>query len=127
MKTILVDAVQTFVIEGEGINQEMYAMLEEYDNPKIIVTNANDEQILAYSLDDMPYDVFTLKHEPDKTDPQYFVTLLETFDLEAEDVLYFEHTPGAVRAAQSVGIVSQWYDPDAQDIEEIRMFIDENL
>ena len=30
MKTILVDAVDTFVLEGEGIFQPMLELLEEY-------------------------------------------------------------------------------------------------
>lgn len=32
IKTILVDAVNTFVIKGEGIFQEMHKIFEEYSN-----------------------------------------------------------------------------------------------
>jgi len=35
MKIILVDAINTFVIKGEGIFNEMYKMLEQYPNRKI--------------------------------------------------------------------------------------------
>lgn len=48
MKTILVDAVDTFVIEGEGIFQEMYKLLETYPNKKIILSNANDEDVIYF-------------------------------------------------------------------------------
>jgi len=44
MKTILVDAVQVFIIKGEGIFKEMYDLLETFPNKKIILTGANDEQ-----------------------------------------------------------------------------------
>ena len=41
MKTILVDAVNTFVIKGDGIFKEMSELLEQYPNRKIILTNAD--------------------------------------------------------------------------------------
>ena len=70
MKTILVDAVYTFVSEQGKIFQEMLNLLEKYSNKKIILTGANDEQFKKLGLDKMPYEVFTLKHNPEKTDPQ---------------------------------------------------------
>jgi len=42
MKTFLVDAINTFVIKGEGIFEKMYRLLERYPNKKIILTGAND-------------------------------------------------------------------------------------
>lgn len=61
MKTILVDAIDGIVVPGEGLFKEMHELLEIYPNPKIIVTGANDEQMEKFGLNDMPYDVFTLK------------------------------------------------------------------
>jgi len=46
MKTILVDAVDGFIIEttnGFQIFTEMYNLLETFPNRKIILTGANDE------------------------------------------------------------------------------------
>ncbi len=82
MKTILVDAVDTFVIEKEGILgifEEMHDLLEAFSNKKIILTgaNANDEQFKQFGLDKMPYEVFTLKHNPEKTDPKYYEVMCE--------------------------------------------------
>lgn len=54
MKTILVDAVNAFVIKGEGVFNEMYKMLEQYPNRKIILTGANDEQMEMFGLNKMP-------------------------------------------------------------------------
>ncbi len=127
MKTILVDAVDTFVIEGEGIFQEMHDLLEEYPNRKIILTNANDDQIIEFGLTDLPYPLFTMKHSPDKTDPLYFNTFLPKFGLTKDDVIYFEHNPKAVEIAESLGIKSYHYDADKKDLKELKNFLDKNL
>ena len=127
MKAILVDAINTFVLKDEGIFNEMYKMLEQYPNRKIILTGANDEQMEKLGLNDMPYEVFTLKHDPEKTDPNYFKMMLKHFIFSTDDVVYFEHNEDAVKSAQSVGINTFHYDKDAKDLEALKKFIDENL
>lgn len=127
MKTILVDAVGTFVIEGQGIYKPLHDLLEKYPNKKIIVTNANDEQKVEYGLVNMPYEMFTLNHNPDKTDPIYFQEMFKYFNLKAEDVIYFEHNPNAVKSAESLGIVSYHYDEDKKDLDSLKSFLDSNL
>jgi len=102
MKTILVDAINAFILKGEGVFNEMYKMLELYPNRKIILTGANDEQMEKFGLNDMPYGVFTLKHDPEKTDPKYFQTMLKHFNLSADDVVYFEHNEDAVKSANQL-------------------------
>lgn len=127
MKTILVDAVNTFVLKDQGIFRDMYELLEEYPNNKIILTNADDEQMETFGLHDMPYDVFTLKHNPEKTDSVFYETMLKQFDLSADEVVYFEHNHEAVASAQSKGIKTLHYDKDAKDLEAVKEFLDENL
>ena len=127
MKTILVDAVDTFVIEGEGIYQPLYELLEKYPNKKIVLTNANDDQMTKFGLTNLPYELFTLKHNPDKGDSAYFQKMLEQFKLKVEDVVYFEHNPEAVKSAQSVGISSYHYDSEKKDMESLKSFLDTNL
>jgi len=129
MKTILVDAAYTFVIEGEKgfeIFKEMYELLVGFPNRKIILSGANDEEYKEYGLDKMPYEVFTLKHNPEKTDPKYFELLLGQFGLTKDDVIYFEHNPDAVKSAESVGIKSYWYDSEKKDLEALKKFLVEN-
>jgi len=130
MKTILVDAVNAFVVEKNGsfeIFKEMHDLLETFPNRKIILTGANDEQYKQFGLDKMPYDVFTLKHNPEKTDPKYFEILLEKFNLDKESVVYFEHNPDAVKSAELAGIVSWHYDQDKKDLSGLKAFLDKNL
>jgi len=127
MKTILVDAVGTFVIEGVGISQPIFDLLEEYPNRKIILTNANDEQMVEFGLTNLPYEMFTLKHNPDKTDSNYFEQMLKHFNLPSGDVVYFEHNPEAVKSAQSTGITSYHYDSEKRDLIVLKQFLDNNL
>ena len=129
-KIILVDAVDAFVIESGGkfmIFKEMYDLLEGFPNRKIILTGANDEQFKKFGLDKMPYEVFTLKHNPEKTDPTYYQKMLEHFGLNKENVIYFEHNPNAVKSAQSKGIKSYYYNNDSRDLKALKDFLTENL
>lgn len=126
MKTILVDAWNTFVT-GEGVNQEMQWMLDSFPNTKIILTNANSEEKEKFGIVNMPYGVFSLEHNPNKTDPIYFQKLLEEFALTIDDVVYFEHNSEAVEAARSIGINTFWYDKDAKDIRELSQFLKNNI
>lgn len=130
MRTILVDAVDAFVIKtpaGFTIYNKMRDLLDSLPNRKIILTGANDSQYKEFGLDKMPYDVFTLKHNPEKTDPEYFKKMLAHFDLNASDVVYFEHNPQAVKSAESVGIKSYFYDHSKQDLPALQKFLTENL
>ncbi len=127
MKTILVDAINTFVIKEEGIFKELYELLESYPNRKLVLTGANDEQMERFGLDDLPYDVFTLKHDPEKSDPTYYERLLEAFSLAPGEVVYFEHDEEAVKSAESVGIATFHYDKEARDLVALKAFLDENL
>ena len=127
MKTILVDAVDCFVSDTGEMFQEMYDLLETYQNRKIILTGANDEQMETFGLRNMPYEVFTLKHDPEKTDPTYFKAMLEHFRLEAADVVYFEHNPDAVKSAESAGITSFYYNNETKDLSSLKVFLDQNL
>ncbi len=127
MKTILVDAVQTLIIEGQGLFEEMRRLLDSYPNRKIVLTNANDEEAERFGLGHCPYEIFSLKHQPDKIDPEYYRMMLEHFGLRAEETVYFEHSQAAVKNAESLGIRSWHYDPEIKDLVGLKRFLDENL
>lgn len=125
-KTILVDAWNTFVNE-EGIFQEMKEMLDGFENKKIILTNANEEEKEKYGIVNMPYEVFSLSHNPNKTDTEYYKKMLKHFSLNPEDVIYFEHNTDAVKSAKSVGISTFHYDKEKKDLETVKLFLKNNL
>lgn len=129
-KVILVDAVHTLVIENEGgfsIFNEMYVLLETFPNRKIVLTGANDEQFKEFELEKVPYEIFTLKQNPKKTNPEYFRRLLQAFDLRPEQAVYFEHDDQAVKIAESVGIVSYFYNAEKRDLKSLAKFLEKNL
>jgi FMN phosphatase YigB (HAD superfamily) len=127
MKTILVDAVNSCIIPGQGIFKEMQELLNSYPNPKIILTGAKYDDFDKYGLNEMPYEVFTLEHDPEKTELQYYQTMLVNFRLAAKDAIYFEHNPEAVETAQEVGITTFYYDKDKRNLVALKDFIDANL
>lgn len=127
MKTILVDAINGLVLEDGSILKPMHELLETYPNKKIVLTGANDEQFKKFKLDEVPFEVFTLKHDPEKTDPAYFHKLLEHYDLKPEDVVYFEHNAEAAKTAESVGITTYFYDHTKEDMIALKTFLDSNL
>lgn len=127
MKTILIDAINTLVLKDVGIDTKIFELLEEYPQRKIVLTNADDVQMAASGLLDLPYEVFTLKHSPDKTNTLYFKKFLADFNLGGNDVLYIEHNEGAVKSAESLGIKTLHFDKNVRDLNTVRNFLDENL
>lgn len=127
MKVILVDAYHTFVQEEIGVFKEMFDLLESYPNRKIVLTNANEEQIEKLGLGNLPYELFTLSHNPEKTDSSYYKQMFEKFDLTKDDVVYFEHGEEAVESAKSVGIDTYWYDKETKDLDALKKFLDSSL
>src|SRR3989344_1344593 len=123
MKKILVYAVDTFVIEGKGVYKPMFELLEKYPNKKIVLTNANDGQLVHFTLTNLPYEMFTLKHNPDKIDPSYFQQMLNNYNLNVDDVIYFEHNSDAVKSAKSIGITSYHYDAEKKDLNALKRFL----
>ncbi len=127
MKTILVDAINGLILEDGSVLEPMYVLLESYPNNKIILTGANDEQFRHFRLDQAPYEVFTLKHNPEKTDPRYFKIFLDKYGLSADNVVYFEHNAEAAKTAQSMGIATYFYDHTKEDMSALKQFFDMNL
>jgi len=127
MKTILVDAIDGLILKDGTIFKAMHQLLETYPHRKIVLTGANDEQFKQFNLHLCPYELFTLKHNPEKTDSQYFKILLDTYNLKPEDTVFFEHNADAVESAQSVGIPTMFYDAEKRDLGELKRFLDESL
>tara|TARA_B100001964_G_C14255334_1_gene612110 strand:- start:1552 stop:1935 length:384 start_codon:yes stop_codon:yes gene_type:complete len=127
MKVILVDAINTLIISGKGIYDPLFNILETYLNRKIVLTGANDEEFIQHGLDKIPYEVFTLKHNPEKSNPDYYKILLEQFDLLPENLIYIEHNLEAVRSAESLKIKVFHYNKDLKDINKLNQFIKINI
>lgn len=105
----------------------MQNLLETFPNRKIILSGADDKQFKVYGLDNMPWEVFTLKHNPEKADPEYYKNMLNHFGLSDNDVVYFEHDPDAVKSAESVGIKTYYYNKDKRDLASLKTFLLANV
>lgn len=127
MKTIFVDAWQTLVT-ADGMDQKMYEILEKFENLKVIVTNADEENQKKYGIVNMPYEVYTLKNDPNKSDPKYYQMLMEDYNLSPDEVVLFENVPESVESAKKAGIKNVYrFDPEVRDYEALEKFIQENL
>ena len=127
MKVILVDAINTLIIPGKGMYEPLLKVLEDYTNRKIVLTGANNEEFIQHGLDKIPYEVFTLKHNPEKSNPNYYKILLKQFDLAAEDLIYIEHNLEAIRSAESLNINTFHYDKDLKDVNKLTQFLEINI
>ena len=127
MKTILVDAIDGLILKDGTVFEEMHQLLEKYPNPKLVLTGANDEQFKEFNLNRSPYEVFTLKHDPEKTDPKYFEILLNKYNLKPSEVVYFEHNQEAAEVAKQAGIKTMFYDCSKRDLKELKEFLDASL
>jgi FMN phosphatase YigB (HAD superfamily) len=127
MKTILIDALYTFIDTHGEVDTKIFELLEEYDTHKIICTNASVEKIREYNLDIMKYPVFTLSRDPAKTDPEYFHMLMQEFSLFPSECIYIEHNHDAVVSAQSIGITSYHFDAGERDMSLLHEFIKNNI
>ena len=122
-KVILVDAYYCLFTEN-GIDKEMQEILDSFPNRKIVLTNADDEQMKKFGINTSPYEVFTLKHKPNKTDGGYYKKMLDHFHLKPSDCIYIEHNKDAITQAEKVEIKSFRYENDLELLEE---FIKENV
>ncbi len=126
MKVILIDAIHCLVIKWEWVFKEMHDLLETFPHRKIVLTSADDEQIKIHSLDELPYEYYTLKHNPEKSDPTYYKSMLSHFWLAADEVVYFEHSIDAVESAQSIWINAYHYDKVKKNLKWLKHFLDIN-
>ena len=125
MKTILVDAWNTFV-KNKNIDSDIYKLLESYENQKIILTNANNKELLKFGIVNMPYEVFSLSHNPNKDDKLYYEKLIEKYSLIITDLVYIEHNKEAVKSAISIGIKTHHYNPQ-ESTDKISQFLLKSL
>ena len=122
MKTILVDAWNTFV-KNKKIDLRLMKILEKFPCDKIIVTNANLSEQKDLGIINMPYSVFSLSHNPEKTNKLYFDILCNEKKLKKEELLYIEHNIVSVETAKTFGIKSILFNENYLEIEE---FLNQN-
>ena len=122
-KIILVDAVHCLVDENGKVNKELKDYLDKFENKKIILTNAPHNKHKDFFSGVKDYQIFTLENKPNKKNPEYYNEFLEKFNLNPEQVIYFEHDKESVQSAKSIGIKTFHY----KNNKEVKKFIEESL
>ncbi len=105
----------------------MQKMLDNFENKKIILTNADEEKQKEFGLVNLPYEMFSLNFNPLKTDPKFYEIFLEKYNLNSDEVIYLEHNLEAIKSAKNVWIKTFYYDKDKKDLSELEKFLKENI
>ena len=125
MKKILaVDAIGCLVDYQGKINKNIKRLIDRFKIKKIILTNANNEEKKKF-LKNVNYEIFSLKHKPDKTNPKYYKDFLSKHNLKVEQLIYFEHNIKAVKSAETVGIITHHFDGNLKSLENfLSLYLD---
>jgi flavin reductase (DIM6/NTAB) family NADH-FMN oxidoreductase RutF len=115
-KVLLVDAVGCLVNLKGNINHKIKNLIQKFDNKKIVLTNADDREREIF-LKKISYEIFTLKHKPNKSDPKYYKKFLSKFRLKPYQVVYIEHDLKAVKSAKNNGIITHHFDGDIKKLQ----------
>lgn len=118
-KILLIDAVGCLVDQNGKINTQIENLIKKFNNKKIILTNANDEEKKIF-LKNISYEIFSLKHNPEKSSQAYYKKFLQLYNLKSENLIYFEHNIDAVKSAKKNGIMTHHYDGD---IDKLKNFL----
>jgi len=126
IKAILVDAMYCLFDKDRNLNKELFSMLNNYPTKLIIVTNADlndtkNKPLTEFISDNI--DIYTLKNNPDKSNPEYFEKLLNKYNLKPNEIIYFDHSEDNLNSAKKLGIKTELY----KNSKQIQNFIDNNF
>ena len=123
VKAILVDAIECLINKDKKLNGELAEVLHQYNLKIIVATNAEKEEIKSI-LNNYGFHVFTLNKSPSKEKPEYFKKLLDEYNLDPKEVIYFDHKKENIISANKAGILKAELYKDNKKIKE---FINDNL
>ncbi len=108
-RTILVDGMHCLYDENFKINKDLLIALNKIDAKKILVVNGYREKARE-TISAPNFDFFSLEEEGiKKDDPEFFKTLMKKYNLDVDDLIYFDHVEESVKNAENLGIVSSHY------------------
>ena len=128
-RLILVDGMHCLYDENFNINKELLGLINNLNTHTVLTVNGFREKglnlVKNYDKNyDTNWEAFSLEEKKIKKDSsEYFEVLLKKFNLEAEEVMYFDHDKNNVETAKKLGILSKHYT----DIKSIKNFVEDNL
>jgi leucyl-tRNA synthetase/ADP-ribose pyrophosphatase YjhB (NUDIX family) len=126
--TILIDAVFCLINKtesGMSLNQELFDYLERLPQRKIVVTNAKDQNLVTIKqLVGDKFEVFSLRFDPEKTDPKFYETMIKNLSIDTSSTIYFDHNTDNLKSAKSNGIHCFQYTSNQQAISTLKTLFD---
>ena len=134
IKVVLVDAIGTLINSSEtsdpkeydtsswSLNLELAEYLKTLPQRKIVITNVIEEKLdlIKDLLKDYNFEIISYDNNPSKTDSEYFVKLLWSFNLEPWVILYFDHMQENLDSATVAGITASFlYVNTYETIEQL--------
>jgi len=130
-RLILVDGMDCLYDENFKINKELLQMINSFNTHTILTVNGFREKGIKLvknydSARDTNWEAFSLEEKGImKDNHEYFKVLLKRFNLEAEEVIYIDHSQENLEGAKKSGIDKTILFKN--NIKEIKNFIENNL
>jgi leucyl-tRNA synthetase/inosine/xanthosine triphosphate pyrophosphatase family protein/ADP-ribose pyrophosphatase YjhB (NUDIX family) len=126
--TILIDAVFCLINKSENglsLNEELYNYLDTLPQRKIVVTNAKDEALqTTKELVGIKFEVFSLQFDPEKTDPRFYETMIESLGIDINTTIYFDHNDDNLSSARANKLHCFQYKSNQQAISTLNTLFD---
>jgi len=107
-RVILVDGMECLYDENFKINRELLDIIHSFNSHYILTINGFKEKgrnLVKNTNYDTNWEAFSLEERGiKKDDPKYFKILLEKFNLNPDDILYFDHSKDNINSANKFGI-----------------------
>ena len=119
-RTVLVDGMHCIYDKKFKLNEELLDILNSFDANKILVV----KKFRNKGKELTGFEAFSLEEEGiGKDNPEYFEKLIEEFNLNSSELVYFDHNQDSISTAKKLGIKSILF----KDNNQIKNFLEANL
>lgn len=125
-KVMLIDGMNCLYNKNFNLNKELLELINSYKNKKILVVNAFGEKAKEL-LKDYDIDIFTFEKKIIKENKDFFVKLMEKYELSEEEIFYIDHNQNNLNGAEQAGIENTNLFVFGDKIDNLKNFIDSNI
>jgi len=125
-KVLLIDGMHCLYDENFNLNEKLLELINSYGNDKILVVNGFGDKARKL-LEGYNIDVFTFEQEIKKDNKEFFIKLLEKYNLSNENVIYLDHDENNLKGAEQAGIKKNKLFALGDDVLEVKNFINSSI
>lgn len=125
-RVLLIDGMHCLYDENFNLNEKLLELINSYVNDKILVVNGFGDKAKEV-LKGYDIDVFTFEQEIKKDNKEFFIKLLEKYNLSSEDVIYLDHDENNLNGAKQTGIKKVKLFALGDDVSEAKSFINSSI